>query len=162
MISVGAFGEGPRETIDLLTRLARVQVARRRLDVRVSHRSLNVGHRHTAGREQRSVGVAQVVEPQRAQPGRVASAMNRRRSADSSSAPPAPVAEHELVRRGEVAALAQPLQRRGGLRNERDVSDAPPLVPDSTPADSARETVRTSSPTSLQRNARSSPWRSPV
>ncbi len=47
MISVDAFGEGPGETIYLLARLPRVQVARCRLDVRVSHRSLNVGHRHT-------------------------------------------------------------------------------------------------------------------
>ena len=88
MRSVAAFGEGPGEAIHLLTRLPCVQVARCGLDVRVSHGSLDLRHRHTGGGQQRSVGVAQVVEAQRPQSSGVARALEAARSAEASSVRP--------------------------------------------------------------------------
>ena len=73
-MSVSAFSERPGETTDLLTRLAGVQVARRRLEVRVPHGRLYLGDWDTGSREQRAVGVPEVVESQRAQPGGIARA----------------------------------------------------------------------------------------
>ncbi len=139
-----------------------MEVTLGRGQLRVPHPALE-SRRIKLAHDERSEAMAEVMEAQRAQPGRPLSAAKAAPDRRIVEHLAERAAEHEVVVVDEPSAVGEPGQLSGGRRGERHRAGFP--FGDSTcPADMAAATVSAprSKLTWRQRSARSSPSLSPV
>src|SRR5207237_4500918 len=96
-------------------------VALGRREVGVPHRALDREDVDAGLRQEASVRVSEIVEPQRSETRGLACPLESCYQGALVERPAPPVAEDELAGSGEVAALPEPGKRMGGLRDQRHV-----------------------------------------